>query len=236
MPPAARYRPGMRVLLLLGGVAVVAVAAIAVPLPWSVVDPADLRSVAGAVTIELEPELERPAGDPVSGEYLVVQHREQATALQLAGAALLPGGRIERSGPPVAPGAISPLVAATMSGLGIVARHADAADIPVTVRVDPGVDGASLGAALYAFDVGTDLDLAQGRRVVGLGRMLDGGHLACTTGVAESVVAAARQRVDVVVVPADCAEDAAAAIPHDSQVEVLDAASLAAAADALLAP
>lgn len=225
----------MRVLLL-GGAAVVAVAAITVPLPWSVVDPAELRSVAGAVTIELDPELERPRGDAVSGEYLVVQHRERATPLQLVVAALFPGGRIERPGPPAAPGAIHPLVAATMSGLGIVPRHADAADIPVTVHVEPGVDGGSLGAALYAFDVGTDLDVARGRRIAGLGRMLEGGHLLCSPGVPESVVAAARRGVDVVVVAAECAEDAAAAIPHDAQLEVLDAASLAGAADALVAP
>lgn len=225
----------MRVLLL-GGAAIIAVAAATVPLPWSVTDPSQLRPVTDGVTIALAAEVQRRADDRgVSGEYLAVQHRGRATTLQLLAAAALPQPRIERRGPPVTGSSVHPLVAATMSGLGIVPRHADATDIPVTVHVSGGVDSSALGAALYAFDVGTRLDVARGRRIVGVGRMVNGGHLVCSGAVAESIVAAAAERVDVVVVPTDCAEDATAAIPHDAQLEVIDANVLVGATDALLA-
>ena len=225
----------MRVLLL-AGAAVIAGAAAAVPLPWSVSSPSALLPVADAVAIELGPELARAGADRgVSGEYLVVQHRDGATTLQLLTAAVSPSSLITTGGPPASHQRVHPLVAATMSGLGIVPRYADVAEIPVQVQVDPRIEGSAAGAALHAFDLGNDLDVARGRRIVGLGRMLDGGDLTCTAGVGQSVIAAARQQVDVVVVPAECAADAVAALPPDERLEVLEAANLTVAADALLA-
>ena len=224
----------MRVVLLIAGVAVVVVAAAVVPLPWSVSEPGTLVSAPAQVDIVLAPELARTAGGgEISGEYLTVRHRDRAGALQLLVAALAPAQRITRSAPDPAPGAVPPVVAATMAGLGIVPRYADVADLPVTADVAAGVDPRSLGVALHAFDVGTSQDVARGRRILGVGRLLDGGDVVCAPGAGAAARAAVEQRIDVIVVASECAaqvrDDFAAA-----QVQVLDADFLPSAVQALL--
>lgn len=220
----------MRVLLVAGLVAL-GVAALVVPLPWAVVEPGRLVPVGSGVTIAVDPALRAP--DP-SGEYLATPRRENAAALHLLLAAARPGVHIER-GRRAAPDSVHPVVAATMAGLGIVPRYADIAELPVTASVSGEVDARALGTVLHAFDRGNQQDVARGRRIAGIGRMLDGGELVCTSGMAESVVAAAAHDVDVVVVPTDCADAAVAAVPVDARLEVVDAEMLAGAAQVLLA-
>lgn len=226
-------------LLLVAGFVLVLVAAFVVPLPWSVVEPQRLEAVHHGVTITLDAQLEQTRGDdqgPVSGEYLAVRHRPRVAAATLLMAAVAPGAHVERGGPALYPGAVHPLVAATMAGLGVVPRYADLSQLPVTAAVASGVDPRSLGAALYAFDVGAGQDLARGRRIAGIGRMLDGGDLVCTRGLAASVRAAAGSGVDVVVVPSDCADQAAEALGQGVGVQLEHAAALQGAAQVLLEP
>ena len=228
----------MRVLLVAGLVLIVA-AAVVVPLPWSVVEPQRLQPVRQGVAIALDARLEQTRGDdrgPVTGSYLVVAHRERATAAHLLVAAVAPAAHVERGGPALSPREVHPLVAATMAGLGVVPRYADLSQLPVTARVGADVDPRSLGAVLYAFDVGAGQDLARNRRIAGLGRMLDGGDLVCTPGLAASVRAAAGAAIDVVVVPSDCAAEAAAALEPGAQLQLEHAVTLQGAAQALLDP
>lgn len=226
----------MRVLLVAGVVALVG-AAIVVPLPWAVVEPQRLEPVGQRVTIIVDAQFEQMRGEdqgPVTGEYLAVRHRQRAPAVHLLVAAVAPGAHVDAGGPALSPGAVQPLVAATMAGLGVVPRYADLSQLPVTAHAAAGVDPRSLGAALYAFDVGADQDLARGRRIAGIGRMLDGGDLVCTAGTAASVRAAADAGVDVVVVPSDCADEAAQALGQGARVRLEHATALQGAAQALL--
>jgi hypothetical protein len=226
----------MRIFLVVG-VLVIVVGAVTVPLPWAVVADATFVSAAEVVTVTIDGELEAAAGPAdreLSGEYLAVRHRNRAPASALISAAVDGGSRVERSGDTTSPRGVDPAVTAAMAGLGIVPRYADISELPVSATVGAGVDPRSLGVALHAFDIGAAQDVAQGRRILGVGRVLDGGSLECTPGVAASVRAAAAQRVDVVVVPTDCAADATGAVPQGVDLVVLDAPVLVSAAEALL--
>jgi hypothetical protein len=226
----------MRVFAIVGA-AVIALGAATVPLPWAVVEDTAFLPAADVTDITIEEELEQSgaAGDGgVSGEYLTVRHRDRAAAVRLLAAAVAPRARVERAGNTASPRGVDPVVTAVMAGVGIVPRYADVSELPVTAGVHGEADSRSLGVALYAFDVGSPLDVAQGRRVAGLGRVLDGGSLVCTPGVAASARAAAQQSVDVIVVPSECVTRAMNALPADTEVRVLHGPVLASAAEALL--
>jgi hypothetical protein len=226
----------MRVFATVGAV-VIALGAATVPLPWAVVEDTAFVPAADVVDITIDPELERAgaAGDgSVAGEYLTVRHRDRAPALRLLAAAVAGRSRVERTGDTTSPRGVDPVVTAVMAGVGIVPRYADVSELPVTAAVHGEADSRSLGVALYAFDVGSPLDVAQGRRVAGLGRVLDGGSLVCTPGVAASARAAAEQGVDVIVVPSECVTRTLNALPQGTPVRVLHGPVLASAAEALL--
>lgn len=220
----------MRVLAV-GGVAVIVMAAVLVPLPWTVVHPEVFVPAADLVSIQIQPGPVRGQDLAVSGEYLVVRQRRGAPFAWLLAALLDPGARVVRPGREPA-GAVDPVVAATMAGLGIVPRHADPSQLPVTAEVRGVADPHALGLALHAFDVGSTIDVARGRRILGLGRAEDGGALACAGPVSVALRAAAAD-IDVVVVPADCAAGATDALPPGAAVRVVEASLLGEAAQAL---
>jgi len=223
----------MRVLTVVG-VAVLVVAAWVVPLPWAVVRPAELVTAAEVVTVDIDADYLAAAGGrdtAVSGTYLVTAEHERVPLIRLVTAAAAPGHHVVR--PRRRPTGEDTLVAATMAGLGVAPRHADPSEVPVTVRLTGPAAPDRLGLSLYAFDLGATVDLARGRRVLALGTVDARGLLQCASPIAETVRSAAEAGVDVVVVPTPCAGNARDAVPAGSSLQVLDAAQLIEAADAL---
>ena len=227
----------MRVFVI-AGAALIVLAAAVVPLPWSVVEPASLVGAAEAVELSIDPQLDRVAGvtdRAVTGAYLTVRHHQRAAAARLLVALVDPGASVAPGGPVAPAGDVDPVVAATMAGLGIVPRFADLSELPVTARVADGVDPAALGVALHAFDVGSQLDLAAGRTILGLGRVTENGALRCPPGLSASLQAAVAGEIDIVLVPSGCAAQAADSMPDDARFALHDAGLLTDAADTLLA-
>jgi PDZ domain-containing secreted protein len=223
----------MRVLVL-GGAVMIAVAAFVVELPWGVVHPGTLVPASQLIDVELTPQYLADTGrdDPaVTGEYLAVEHRDRAPLIDLAAAALSPSSVVARSHPIAG---VDLLVIAGMRGVGVGPRHADRTDLPLTVRTLADVSGEDLALTLHAFDVGSTQDLAAGRRVLALGRVTDRGVLVCTHPIAAAVRAADAAGADLVLVPSECGDAAAAAVPAGATLPVITAPDLTTAVRRLL--
>ena len=217
----------------LSGVAVLAAAALLVPLPWTVAHPGTLVPAETQMTLQLDADTLRGRDAAVAGQYLVSKQRPGAPLLALVVAVLDPAARVVRPVRAPAAAVVDPVVAATMAGLGIVPRYADASQLPVTADVEDTADPFALGLALHAFDVGSPIDIARGRRILGVGAAIDGGRLSCTGDVTAAVRAAAAADVDVVVVPAGC-PPANDALRPGGTLQVIEARRLGDAADALV--
>ena len=140
----------MRVVVL-GGAVVIAVAAFVVELPWGVVSPGTLVPASRAVEVDLAPDYLAASrrGDPsVNGAYFTVADRERAPLASLVAAILSPALVVPARADDAA--TLHPLVAAAMGGIGVVPRHADPSDLPVTVELREGVSPHGLGLALHA--------------------------------------------------------------------------------------
>lgn len=219
-------------ILALSGVAVIAAAALLVPLPWTVAHPGTLVPADTQITLQIDADTLRGRDAAVTGQYLVSKQRPRAPLTVLVVAVLDPAARVVR--PFRAPAAaVDPVVAATMAGLGIVPRYADASQLPVTADVEDTADPFALGLALHAFDAGSPIDVARGRRILGVGSAGEDGRLFCTGDVAAAVRAAATTGVDVVVAPTGCSP-ASDVLPPAATLQVVEASQLVDAADALV--
>lgn len=123
------------------------------------------------------------------------------------------------------------------SGLGVqVTDLPPDVDLPVPVVVDTGPIGgpsAGLMIALTVFDMMADDDLANGRRIAGTGSIDMHGQVQPIGGIALKVVASHRAGVDVFLAPAEQYEDAAAAVPEGSDLQVVGVGTVEEALEAL---
>ena len=218
----------MRLLVTVSGL-VLCLAAALVPLPWSVVEPARLLPAAAVVDVRISEQFTADAGvqpAAVAGTFLGVHEVSGASLARMVAAGFSRGRHVVRE----RAGGGSPLqrpeVVAAVLGLGVSPGRLEDTAVPVDVRLGRGLDPSSLGLLLHVFDATSQRDVARGRRVLGVGAVSDDQTLTCPARPTESVTAARREGVDVVVVPAACGLPAAD--------DVIVAASFVEAVDALL--
>ena len=110
--------------------------------------------------------------------------------------------------------------------LGVQAETALATEIPFEVDVAAGAVGgtsAGLTIALTVYDmVSPDVDLAAGRTVAGTGTLDHRGVVGPVGGAGLKVLAADGAGADVFLVPAAVAPEAHAALPADSDMEIVE--------------
>jgi hypothetical protein len=122
-----------------------------------------------------------------------------------------------------------PEVVAAVLGLGLSPTRLEGTPLPVTVRVAEPLHPASLGAVLHAFDSTSALDVAGGRRVLGIGAMAADQSLTCPAPPASSLAAAREAQIDIVLLPAACGP-----VAGPPQLRVVTVDTLTGAIDALL--
>ncbi|HVL99397.1 MAG TPA: PDZ domain-containing protein [Egibacteraceae bacterium] len=126
----------------------------------------------------------------------------------------------------VAPG---PVPGMDRPGLGVRAEDLlPRAELPVPVHVDSGpIGGPSAGLliALTVFDKASPEDLAAGRRIAGTGGVTADGTVTPIGGIGLKVVAAAAEGADVFLAPAVQVEEASAALPAGSPLQVVGVAT-----------
>jgi Lon-like protease len=123
-------------------------------------------------------------------------------------------------------------------GIGIIGHtHEPRIDLPVGVEVEGGrIGGPSAGLmiALTVYDkAAPDIDLAAGRRIAGTGGVNRDGTVRRVGGVRQKVAAARAAGADVLLVPDRHVDAALAALPRDSDLEIIGVATFADALEAL---
>lgn len=219
-------------------VAILGLAAWIVPLPLQVAWPGRVVPAQPQVTVAVSQQYVADASlrlDPVSGEFFSVAQRTESSLAQVAAAAVAPSADVLAAPPRPQVALEQPGVIAAVLGLGLSPVRLEGAGLPVEVTVGGGVDAASVGVALLAFDETSSLDVARNRRVLGVGAMAADQQLICTGRVAPSVAAAQQAGLDVLVVPADCAPDLVGVETSRGDLTVIVAGTLIEAVDALLA-
>lgn len=123
-------------------------------------------------------------------------------------------------------------------GLGVRAQEiVPPVDLPVPVVVDSGSIGgpsAGLMIALTVYDKVSPEDLAGGRRVAGTGGVTVDGSVTSIGGIELKVLAAHRDGADLFLAPQSQVDQARGALPEGSSLEVVGAATVQDAVDALL--
>ena len=214
------------------GIVVLVLAAVAAPLPLHVAQPARLVAADDVVDVTISEQFLADAGTrpgPVSGAYLGVAQVAGAPLVEVVRAGLDSTREVVRE-PGEQPQPLDrPGVVAAVIGLGLSPARVDRDAVPVTARVGDGLSARSVGAMLHIFDTTSALDLARGRRILGVGSMRPDQTLACPAPAGASVAAAQEADVDIVVVPAECGA-------VDASAPVVVAGSLLEAIDALSSP
>lgn len=109
--------------------------------------------------------------------------------------------------------------------IGVVAETAIEVELPFAVEVDSGSVGgpsAGLTIALTVYDkVLPGVDLAAGRTIAGTGTIDREGRVGPVGGAGLKVIAASRAGADVFLVPAVNADEARAALPDGSEMEIV---------------
>lgn len=214
-----------------------AAAAWVVPLPLAVAQPGRLVASRSQVTVEVSQQYADDAAlrlADVAGEYFAIRQQAGPSAAQVIAAAASRDTDVVAGTPPADDNLERPELVAAVIGLGLSPARLQGASLPLEVTVDEQVDAAATGVALFAFDATSALDVARGRRVLGLGAMAADQRLRCTSAVGPSVRAAQREAIDVLVVPADCAGELDG-VETAGNLTVVVAESLVEAVDALLA-
>jgi Lon-like protease len=109
-------------------------------------------------------------------------------------------------------------------------------DLPFPVQVDAGrIGGPSAGllVALTVYDRVDPVDLAAGRLIAGTGTMEVSGAVGAIGGVVPKVVSAAQIDADVFLVPASQVDEARAAVPPGSDLQVIGVSTFEEAVAAL---
>ncbi len=145
--------------------------------------------------------------------------------------------RVRRNGAPVDT-RITPTVFQGRTVIGVrVTTHNPRVRLPVPVEVAAGQIGgpsAGLMTALTVYDkVEGDVDLARGRTVAGTGTIDDLGRVGPIGGAGLKVIAADRAGADVFLAPAANYQEAAAALPAGSTMQMVSVATFEQARRAL---
>ena len=217
---------------------VLALAAWIVPLPLQVAQPGRVVPAGPEVEVTISQQFATDAGlrpEPVQGQFLAIRQAARPSVVRMLTSAMSSTHDVvpERS---VAPRELSrPEVIAAVLGLGLSPARLEGTELPVSVEVGAGLDPASVGVGLLLFDSTSAVDVARGRRILGLGAVAADQRLSCPTEVVPSVAAAEAAQVDVVVVPFACAQEVTARGESDGELTIIVAETFVEAVEALIA-
>ena len=171
--------------------------------PFAVRRPAELTALPRP-RVEVQVEGSGASSTRLHGTYLQVANHERASAFRALLAALRSDETSQRWPSVSQVEQEQPANMGALIGLGLSPARMQGAPMPITVALHPTVDQTSLAVALQLFDVTSPLDAANGRTIIGLGRVLPDGALACDRGWSQSLAATGSASVDLVIVPTAC--------------------------------